>query len=49
MISPGELGKCLHLFESMNRLKSHLQILHVIKNAKPKARRALVDLLTATR
>jgi len=39
---PGELQKCLHLFEVMNRLQSQLHFLHVLKDAKPQARRALL-------
>ena len=36
------LQKCLHLFEVMNRLQSQLHFLHVLKDAKPQARRALL-------
>jgi hypothetical protein len=32
----------LHLFEVTNRLKSQLHFLHVLKDAKPQARRALL-------
>ena len=32
----------MHLFRVMNRLKSQLHFLHVVKNAKPKARSALL-------
>ena len=32
----------LHLYRVMNRLKSQLNFLHVLKDAKPQARRALL-------
>jgi len=34
--------KVLHLYRVMNRLKSQLHFLHVLKDAKPQARRALL-------
>jgi hypothetical protein len=32
----------LHLYTVMNRLRSQLHFLHVLKNVKPQARRALL-------
>ena len=43
---PGELTEFLHLFKVKNRLKSQLHFLHVLKDAKPKARRALLTSAT---
>ena len=34
--------KCSHLYKAMNRLKSQLNLLHVLKGAKPQAQSALV-------
>jgi len=39
---PGKLQKCWHLFELKKRLKSLLQFLHVLEDAKPQTRRALL-------
>jgi len=41
-IFPGELVRFLDLYRVMNRLKSQLHFLHVLKGAKPQARRALL-------
>jgi len=41
-IFPGETKKCLQLFQVTNRLKSQLHFLHVLTDAKPQARRALI-------
>ena len=41
-IFPGNYLKFLNLFKVMNRLKSQLHFLHVLKDAKPQARRALL-------
>ena len=41
-VIPGELQKCLLLFEIMNWLKSQLHFPHVLKDAKPQGRRALL-------
>ena len=41
-IFPGENTEILRLLKVMNRLKSQLHFLHVLKDAKPQARRALL-------
>ena len=41
-IFPGEMTEGLHLFKVINRLKSQLQFPHLLKDAKPQARRALL-------
>ena len=40
--SLGKSARFLHLFSVMSRLQSQLQILQVLKDAKPQARRALL-------
>ena len=42
-IFPGEIAELLHLYKLMIRLKSQLHFLHVLRDAKPQARRALLD------
>ena len=41
-IFPGENTEVLRLLKVINRLKSQLHFLHVLKDAKPQARRALL-------
>ena len=38
----GKIRKFLRLLKVINRLKSRLHFLHVLKDAKPQARRALL-------